>query len=322
MSAESRGSSRLGTVAAYAAMAVLVLALGVVALVRAPNPPREGRERLRGLVAPAEVKFDAHGIPHVRAATEEDAYRVLGWLHAADRLFQMEMRRRAASGRLSEAFGVAAVDADVRARTLGYGRQAEREFRALSVAEKRLLEAYAGGVNAYVAAHPRPWDLVAAGIRPEPWTALDSLRFQGLMFSSLSAAEPGEKSSLARVLKFGLGPLLPVLDAQSDTPTFVPPEAPYRRDPASKPEDQTDAARGSNAWALAGSRTATGLPILANDPHLEAEIPGVWYAAHLTTADGLDVAGLTLAGLPGVVIGRNGDAAWGLTMHQADDADL
>lgn len=322
MPAASRGSARLGPAVAYAAMASLVIALGVIALLRAPTPPREGRDRLHGLSAPAEVKFDAHGIPHVRAATEEDAYRVLGWLHAADRLFQMETRRRAASGRLSEAFGAAALDMDIRARTIGLGRQAEREFRALSVAERRLLEAYSAGVNAYVASHPRPWELVAAGIRPEPWTALDSLRFEALMFTSLSGSESGERASLARILKFGLGPLLPVLDAQGEAPTFVPPEAPYPRAASPVRETPAESARGSNAWAISGSRTASGRPILANDPHLEAEIPGVWYAAHLTADDGLDVAGLTLPGLPGVVIGHNGSTAWGLTMHQADDADL
>ncbi len=322
MQSGSRGTSRLGSAAAFAAMAALVVVLSGLALLRAPIPLREGHARLRGLSSPAEVKFDRRGTPHVRAATEQDAYRVLGWLHAGDRLFQMETRRRTAAGRLSESMGAATVRMDERARTLGIRAQAEREFRALSVGERRLLEAYASGVNAYVSSHPRPWELVALGIRPEPWTALDSLRFLGLMFTTLSASESVERANLSRILRSGLGPLLPVLDAQSAAPTFVPPEAPYPVARGARLPAGPGTVGGSNAWAVSGLRTASGRPILANDPHLEAEMPGVWYAAHLVTADGLDVAGLTMAGIPGIVIGHNGVAAWGLTMHQADDADL
>ena len=303
-------------------MAVLVLALGAIALIRRPIPPREGRDRLPGLSAPAEVKFDRRGTPHVRAATEEDAYRVLGWLHAADRLFQMEMRRRAAAGRLAEVLGPGAVHMDESSRRADLGAQAKREFGALSTAERRTLEAYSAGVNAYASSHPLPWELVALSIRPEPWTALDSLRFLDLMFTDLSGAESEERTHFSSLLRAGLGPLLVFLDAGKRVPTFVAPEARY---PLGRTADFTpvrEKAGGSNAWAIAGSRAASGHPMLASDAHLAPEIPGVWYAAHLTSADGLDVAGLTLPGLPGVAIGHNGAVAWGITMHQADDADL
>jgi len=165
-------------VVAVVAMLVLVgggLVLSLVA--RVPIPPRSGQAQLLGLTAPAEVRFDRRAVPHVRARTELDAYRVLGWLHAGNRLVQMELRRHAAAGRLSEMFGRAALSYDEGARsraTLGGG--VEAELSRLSPDVVRALEAYSTGVNAYVATHARPWELVALGVRPEPWTPVDCLR--------------------------------------------------------------------------------------------------------------------------------------------------
>jgi penicillin amidase len=244
------------------------------------------------------VTFDARGIPHVRAATEGDAWRVLGWLHAGDRFFQMELRRRAALGRLAEVLGPAALSYDVESRRDGHGRAAERDETALSPALRAVLEAYSGGINAYLATRPLPLELRVLGDRPEAWTVRDSLAFGRLMLAGLSEAPDREIQGL---LDRGV---LSKVDGTHALPL------------------SEGAPQGSNAWAVAGSRSAHGKPIVANDPHLAADLPGVWYAAHLTTADGLDVAGLTLAGVPGVIIGRNPWFAWGIAMAQVDDADL
>jgi penicillin amidase len=285
---------------AIAAAGLVPLGLAVALVARAPIPLRQGTESLPGLSGRAVVRFDARAVPHVRAATELDAYRVLGFLHAGNRLVQMELRRRAAAGRLSEIFGSAALAFDEGARRrAGMGGGVERELSRSSPRLVAALEAYSQGVNAYLASHARPWELVALGVRPEPWTPLDCLRTGRIVASSVTDSEDLEDFRFRTAARIGVGPLVRFLDAASEEP-----------------------GGGSNAWAVAGSRTASGRPLLASDPHLPPEMPGVWYAAHLTSRDGLDVAGLTLAGTPGVVIGHNGAVAWGLTMTQADDADL
>ena len=276
------------------AAAIVVAALGVgTAMLRRPIPPRSGTRVLPGLSAPVRVLFDARGVPHVRAATERDAWRVLGWLHAGDRFFQMETRRRAALGTLSELVGPGALEYDVDARRAGHARMAERDEETLSPGLRESLEAYAQGVSAYMAAHARPLELVALGDEPRPWTVRDSLAFGRLMLAGLSEA-PGR-----------------IADDLRARGIVATPDG----------RDVLPAGRGSNAWAVTGRRSMHGKPILANDPHLAKDLPGVWYAAHLTTMDGLDVAGLTVAGAPGVVIGRSAWFAWGITMAQVDDGD-
>jgi len=305
--------------------AVILAGLASVLLARLPLPVRNGRLHLRRLTAPAEVRFDRRGTPHIRAATEEDAYRVLGWVHAGDRLFQMELRRRAASGRLSEIFGRTTLPIDEAARRNRHDDRAREELEALSPRARTLLACYAEGVNGYIASRPRPLEMVVLGIVPEPWTSLDSLSFERLMFSNLTESSALEDDRLSRILAYGVDPFLEVFDAGEGRPTLVPSAPPYSRGGQTlsrTPIGRLEGAAGSNAWALSGSRTASGRPLLANDPHLQAEMPAVWYAAHLSSRDGLDVAGLTLAGLPGIVIGHNGSVAWGITMQQADDADL
>lgn len=297
-------TSRMRPVLRVLAVVVSLLAITVlvgIVVVRLPLPRRSGRDRLPGLTAPATVTFDRRGVPHVRAATETDAYRVLGWLHAGDRFFQMELRRRAASGRLAEVAGEALVPLDLESRRVGHARAAARDLSALSAGARAAVDAYAEGINAYLARGARPLELVALGDDPEPWSAADTLAFSRYMIAGLSDA-PAIK--VRRLVSLG------VLESTDGTAIF------------DGSTGKAGGPAGSNAWALGGSRTASGRPMLANDPHLGVEFPGVWYAAHLTTDDGLDVAGLTLPGVPGIAIGHNGRIAWGITMAQVDDADL
>jgi len=280
---------------------VAIAALAAWIVLTRPIPSRSGEVVLRDLVADVEVRFDARAVPHVRAATEADAYRALGWLHASERIFQMELRRRAAAGRLSEVFGAGAVSFDIESRFSNHVALAQRDLDSLAPEARVLVDAYAQGVNAFLESGARPFELVVMGVHPEPWKALDSLAFARFMLAGLSEAPDRERGAIAKDGGFGAADGL-----------------------LSFPGDHVaeGGAKGSNAWAIAGSRTRSGLPILANDPHLQLEVPGIWYAAHLSAADGLDVAGLTLAGAPGVVIGHNGRVAWGITMAQLDDADV
>jgi penicillin amidase len=263
----------------------------------------------------------------VRAVLEVDAWRALGFIHAADRLFQMELRRRAADGRLAEIFGTSAVAMDREARVNGYAVLARRDWDLLSENERVALEAYADGVNAFLADYALPLEMRALSWTPEPWTPVDSLAFERLLQDGLSVADAPERGAFDDARVRGLDAAVLLLDASEPGSSHVSPEivrllADLPRSAGILAAAIETAPAGSNAWVLAGTRTSSGKPLLAGDPHLAAERPGVWYAAHLTSADGLDAVGLTLPGVPGVVIGHNGTVAWSLTMHQADDSDL
>ena len=309
------------------AFGLVVALVGASAVVMGPLPSRRGRVAVPHLKARVEARFDRQGVPHIRTVLEIDAWRALGFVHAADRLFQMELRRRAARGRLAEVFGVAAVAMDRRARVSGYATLAQRDWEQLAANERAVLEAYAEGVNAFLAEQTLPIEFRALAFRPEPWTPVDSLAFGRLLQDDLSSAGAVERQAFEDARARGLEAAIASYDASVPGSSLVAREtadvlAGLARTGTPPGPPVVPVPAGSNAWALSGTRTASGKPLLAGDPHLAAERPGVWYVAQVTSADGLDVIGLTLAGLPGVVIGHNGRVAWSLTMHQADDSDL
>jgi penicillin amidase len=319
---------RIAAVAGVVASILIGAGLtGATAFVMAPLPSRRGRIPVRHLLAPVDARFDKQGVPHVHAVLEVDAWRALGFIHAADRLFQMELRRRAAEGRLAEIFGAPAVAMDREARLQGYAALAARDWQQVRESERVVLEAYADGVNAFLADHTLPLELRALHLTPEPWTPVDSLAFGRLLQDDLSVAASIERVAFDDARRRGTEAAIALLDASEPGASRVAREiedllAGSGRLASVAPPPLEMSPAGSNAWALAGTHTASGKPLLAGDPHLAGERPGVWYAAHLTSADGVDVVGLTLAGVPGVVIGHNGRVAWSLTMHQADDSDL
>ncbi len=319
---------RIAAVAGVVAAVLLAAALvGGTAFLMGPLPSRRGRVAFRHLLAPVDARFDRQGVPHVRAVLEVDAWRALGFIHAADRLFQMELRRRAAEGRLAEIIGSPAVAMDREARLCGYAALARRDWAVIRENERVALEAYADGVNAFLADHALPLEMRALGLTPEPWTPVDSLAFGRLLQDGLSIAGAVERGAFDDARARGTEAAIALLDASEPGASRIAREtaellAGSKRSAAVVTPAIETAPAGSNAWALAGTRTASGKPLLAGDPHLAAERPGVWYAAHLTSADGLDAVGLTLPGVPGIVIGHNGRVAWSLTMHQADDSDL
>lgn len=265
-----------------------------------PLPQRSGRI-LAPVSAAATVSFDALGVPHIRAANREDALFLQGYVTAQDRLWQMDGLRRYAAGDLAEIIGPAALDSDRDARRLRIRRIAEAAYVTLPAADRAAYAAYARGVNYFIAQHlgSLPLEFTLLGYQPRPWSVVDSMVVSLHMFRNLStswrdeivkremlAAGDPKKVEFLFPLGAGLGP---------------------------QP--------GSNAWALAGSRTASGKPLLSNDMHLEYSLPGIWYMTQIE-APGLDVSGVALPGAPGVIVGHNQRIAWGITNLEFDVQDL
>ncbi|MFS2010050.1 penicillin acylase family protein [Azospirillum sp. CT11-132] len=327
---------RWGKVAVVAGVLVLlppVTLLGAYWWMRAQQPQTSGTIAIPGSGAPAEIVRDKQGVVHIFAATEGDAYRALGYAHAQDRLWQMETMRRAGAGRLAELIGTKYGDFALRSdrlmRTLGVRRSAEAMEATLSPEARTAFESYAEGVNAYLATRSEALPIEFQLLRhtPEPWTVTDSLVWAKLMALQLSANYRDELFR-SRVLE-RLSP------AQVDD--LFPPDAPgapttlatdlrgmdlretVRRTLAALPQMSFDTA--SNEWVLTGTRTTTGKPILANDPHLGLEAPILWYLARIVTPD-FTVAGATVPGVPLAILGHNGKVAWGFTTTHSDTQDL
>jgi penicillin amidase len=288
--------------------------------------------RLAGLTAPAEALRDRWGAPHIYAASEADAFFVQGFVHAQDRLWQMEFQRRLVAGRLSEVFGKDTVAVDRWMRTLGMRRVAEIEAGRLTGEARDMLAAYAAGVNACIGQGRLPIEFRLLRYRPEPWTPADSLAWAKMMAWSLSVN--WEAELLRAALACRIGPDA-AAELEPPYPVYQPLIAPVgselaraslaalSRAEAARPFTcpPPEAGLGSNNWVLAGSRTATGRPLLANDMHLLMAIPAVWYENHLE-GGGLAVTGVTFPGVPGVVAGHNRHVAWGFTNGFPDVQDL
>ena len=292
-------------------------------------PPREGRLELPGLSAPVDIAFDADGIPRIAAASEADAAMALGVLHARDRLFQMETMRRTAAGRLAELAGPAALRLDRFSRTLGLARRAEADLAAQPPEARALLDAYAAGVNAWIAARGRfaAPEFLALGA-PEPWTPRDSLLWGKLMGLYLSGnwRTELERTRLADLLPPDrLEELWPAdpSPGRAEVARLEPDGA--RRLLAALPRFGEDAPlpeSASNAWAVSAERSVTGGALLASDPHLGFQAPILWYLARVELPGGRFLAGATAPGVPLVLIGRSDRLAWGFTTTHSDTQDV
>lgn len=306
---------------------LLAVPLGVVGAIWWTLPSDATELRIEGLSAPIRITLDEAGVPRIQAANERDAAIAMGYLHARDRLFQMEMMRRGAEGRLSEVAGTASLRLDRFSRTLGLKQRAEADFAALDAQTRGLLEAYALGVNARISERGRfaaPEFLVLG--QPEPWQPQHSLlwaKVMGLWLSGNWRTEL-ERARLAAVLPAErLWDLWPA-DRTAGRPD-VAALGGVERILAAIPVFGQDAplpASASNAWAVAGSRSASGAPLLASDPHLGYGAPVLWYLARIELADGRMLAGATAPGTPLMIIGRNADLAWGFTTTHSDTQDV
>lgn len=332
----------------FFALPVLGLSVFVYLLFAQPAFLQKKVVALDGLGAAVRVYDDAHGVPHVFAQTPDDAYAALGFLHARDRLFQMMMMRRAASGRLAEVLGADLLGYDKKMRVLGFSALAKKNLAALAPDAQRALEAYARGVNAFLLNHQGLWpaEFFLLNMKPEPWQVADGLLWAKMMAWQLSANLDGEIFR-AQLLKKGMTPAqIETLFPATDTgPVTVAPfkrvEAPIRGvlaqtlipfedtglchhvrgDETATWQEPPLPHQASNIFVLAGGRTKTGKPILVNDPHLQLGLPALWYLVRITTPDGL-WQGATAPGMPFLPLGQNSHVAWGFTTNGSDVMDL
>lgn len=314
------------------ALACLLLLLVVLAgaglwWLRTGVPAESGTVALDGLSGPVRVYRDSHGVPTIFAQSDGDAYFALGWLHARDRLWQMEMQRRIGAGRLSELIGGAGLRFDKLMRTLGIYRLAEADVAAQSPETRAALDRYAAGVNAWIDGHPGalPPEFTLLWTRPEPWQPADSLVWSKLMALQLSANYRDEILRAQVIARLGperAGTLFPDLGALPPaTLAALDQAAPMLTTLAQALPPPLGPRTASNEWVVGPSRTDTGAPILANDPHLGLSAPILWYLARIETPT-LSVAGATVPGVPLTLLGQNRRIAWGFTTTGADVQDL
>jgi penicillin amidase len=312
------------------AVTLVLLALATIAgkFYRA-MPDYSGAANLPGLSGEVRVYRDGHAVPHIFAPSMDDAARALGYIHASERLYQMEIQRRAGQGRLSEIAGADLVGVDKFIRTLGFYSLAESSFAALRPQTQAYLQAYADGVNAFLASHKGrlPPEFTILGDDPEPWRPADTMVWGKLMSLQLSQnyALEAERALLARKMPPEIARLL-YPPAPRGSPITSTPTGGSAHSQIPSPQDRLGALIGidhgaSNEWVISGARTQTGKPVLANDPHLGIEAPILWYLARIVTP-GLSIKGATVPGAPLVLLGQNDRIAWGITSADTDTQDL
>jgi penicillin amidase len=285
------------------AIALVLVAVAVAGywLLYRPLPKTSGT-----IHAPIEqqvrIARDPLGVPHITAATIEDALFAQGFVTAQDRLWQMDMVRRLAAGELSEILGAAGLELDRQARALRLQELASRHAASMPPGDRAHLAAYARGVNHFITINRgrSPIEFRLLGYDPRLWKASDTMLIAMQMFRTLTSTYEFEIEKSAMLAAGG---------------------EPEKVNALYPPRNSREVQPGSNAWAISGQHTASGKPILANDPHLEHSLPSIWYLTHLK-APGLNVTGAALVGVPGILIGHNERIAWGCTNLQFDVMDL
>jgi penicillin amidase len=319
---------------------------------RVSLPVLDGVISVPGLSAPVEVLRDARGVPHIRAQSIADAVFAQGYVTAQDRLWQMDLSRRNAEGTLSEIFGNRTLRLDIENRALGLPQVAQRALAESTPDERRLLGSYTRGVNAYIDSHRDrlPLEFLMMRYQPQPWLEIDSVATALNLPTALSQSWETDLMREHVIAKLGKDPssdLFPDRSPLDEPVAGVAPSAPApRTSRANLYFDLLDsgdyrlpavdcrlmqaiifdpqaflAGLGSNNWVVNGSHTKSSKPLLANDPHITHSIPSVWYMVHLK-APGLDATGVSLPGLPYIIIGHNEHIAWGMTNTAPDVQDL
>lgn len=316
-------------------LVILVVPATGYLLLRRSFPTINGTIKVDGLKAPVEVYRDRWGVPHIYAQNIEDLFFAQGYATAQDRLWQMEFNRRIGSGTLSEVLGEAALENDRFIRTIGWRRVAEEEAANLDEETHTVLEAYAAGVNAFIESHQGnlPPEFTILGFVPAPWTPVDSIAWGKVMAWDLGENWEAELLWASLIEKLGeekanqLAPPYP-----ADAPLIIPSEALGYQIPGIDPLlgqarqlkellGAQGAVLGSNNWVIDGQKSATGMPLLANDMHLGIQMPSVWYEVHLVSG-GFNVEGYSFPGVPGIIVGHNEDIAWAVTNVGPDVQDL
>jgi len=318
---------------------IVVLAVGAAGYLYSKQPSRSGTVQLQDLQGSVTVRYDERGVPHIRAENETDLYRALGYVHAQDRLFQMEVLRRLARGELAEVMGPKLLDTDKLMRSLRIRERAETYLANLDKSSPTFiaLQAYLDGINQYQDSHARPVEFDVLGIPKRPFTAQDTISIAGYMAYSFAAAFRTEPlltyvrdqlgADYLNVFDLGFQPK-GVLAKQPNASASPLASADWkdlnalaRLSEQALADNGLPQFEGSNAWVVAGSRTQSGKPLLAGDPHIRFSAPSVWYEAHLS-APGFDLYGHYQALMPFASLGMNRDFGWSITMFQNDDLDL
>jgi penicillin amidase len=310
---------------------------------------------VEGLSKPATLYYDEYAVPHIVADSEDDLFFALGFAHARERLWQMEISRRAADGRMAEILGEGGVSFDKLFRTIGFRRMADSLWHSVSPETKKMLQAYSNGVNAYIAANKNhlPIEFDILQYTPEPWTPVNSLGIVRLMGWELNISWWTDIVLTELTAKLGKEKAMQVYpDYPTGKPTIITRPVASQPKPTkpktgnAKPTATLDELKileafqevdngfrkyfgtsashlGSNAWAVTKSKSSTGKALLANDPHLGFMMPARWYEVQLTCeAAGINASGCSLPGVAGLVLGKNDSIAWGLTNVMADDCDF
>ena len=286
----------------------------------------DGTVSLQGITSEVQVYRDSWGVPHIYAQNEGDLFFAQGYVQAQDRLWQMELHRRTAGGTLSEIFGESTLDMDKFSRAVGLRRIAVASCSAMDKTTLGVLDAYCNGVNAFLKANGDnlPVEFSILGFKPAPWVPADSMSVAELIAWDLGKNWEVELLRGRLVQKIGAEKAGQLLAPYPDTsPLIVPPEllaSPLGTPVAIGLQGDSDCV-GSNNWVIDGEKSATGKPLLANDPHLSVMMPSIWYETGLH-ANGFDATGVSLPGCPLVIIGRNKDISWGITNLPADVQDL
>ena len=333
-------------IVAYLSSILLLVLVGVsiflIMKLRASLPVLDGEIQIKGLDSTVTITSDRFGVPTIAAQTRRDATVALGYVTARDRLFQMDLLRRRAAGRLSEIFGKIAIESDKRQRVIGFNRVASKIVAHLPDEQRELLAAYADGVNAFIQQmRTSPPEFLLLRYRPEPWNAEDSILVALNMFQMLSFSDNEER--MMSIMEKSLPPevvafLTPDTDSYTNIlaggadshrpiqPIPVESLASIRRHPKqnggrAKLVQPADLGIGSNNWAVDGSKTLDGRAIVANDIHIGLSVPNLWYRASLRYGS-VETTGIILPGIPATIIGSNGYVAWGLTNISGDFLDL
>ena len=306
---------------------------------RDSGEPTEETLQIEGLHQPVQVVYDEMGVPHVFAQDDHDLYLAQGYLTAKDRLWQMEFQTHFAGGRISEIVGEKGIASDQFQRRMGSVYGAEKSFEGMQQdpAAKMALEAYSAGVNAYIGSlsdRQLPLEYKLLNYRPEPWTPIKSALFlKNMSFVLASGTDDLKMTNILR--KYGRevaedlfpnypfqeSPIIPVGSPVDFKPVPIPAApADFTGLGSSMSTPEKDPNIGSNNWAVSGNKTVSGLPILANDPHLTLSLPSIWYQMQLV-APGVNVYGSTMPGTPNVIIGFNKNVAWGVTNVGSDVLD-
>lgn len=306
------------------------LARGVITrMSRSRLPQTHGALELPGLLERVEIIRDRWGVPHIYAANQHDLFFAQGFVHAQDRLFQMELNRRTARGRLSELFGEIALDTDRATRTFGFERLGRADWENAADDLRQVIVDYTKGINAYLE-HPGrklPVEFALLGLKPEPWEPVDTTSFARVMIWQLSHAWYSElvRSQLTQAVGAQHAAEWEIY-YPLDNPLTLPEGVVFNRlkdGGVLRPEAGPFLSRpmGSNAWAVSGSKTTTGSAFLCNDMHLQLAMPSLWYEVHLLAGD-FKVTGVSLPGTPLVLVGHNAHLAWGATLAFTDCEDL